>query len=155
MLVPAGRGKQITSQLAAAQVLPAVPAATPQMARSATALAGRESPSARSSGEGRPHVVKGGESLASVARSHGMEPRTLAEFNGMLASEPLLPGQTLRIPGDASSAAVLTHRVARGDSLDTIARRYGVTVRDIKRWNRFAANEVKVGDLIRIRKGSS
>jgi membrane-bound lytic murein transglycosylase D len=108
-----------------------------------------------SSDEGRPHVVKGGETLVSVARAHGMEPRTLAEFNGMLVSEPLLPGQTLRIPGNATSASVLTHRVARGDSLDTIARRYGVTVRDIKRWNRVAANEVKVGDLIRIRKGSS
>ena len=155
MLVPAGSGKQITSRLASAQVLPAVPAATPPTARSASALAGRGSPSARTSGEGRPHVVKGGESLASIARSHGMEPRTLADFNGMLASEPLLPGQTLRIPGDASSTAVLTHRVARGDSLDAIARRYGVTVRDIKRWNRFAANEVKIGDLIRIRKGSS
>jgi membrane-bound lytic murein transglycosylase D len=155
MLVPAGRGKQITSQLASAQVVPAVPAATPSMARSAPAVPGRGSPSMDSSDEGRPHVVKGGESLASVARSHGMEPRTLAEFNGMLVSEPLLPGQTLRIPGNATSASVLTHRVARGDSLDTIARRYGVTVRDIKRWNRVAANEVKVGDLIRIRKGSS
>ena len=153
MLVPAGRGERITAQLASAQVLPAVPSSTPS-ARSAGAFSGRGTPAASLSSEGRPHVVNGGESIASIARAEGMEPRTLAEFNGVLVSEPLLPGQTLRIPGDASAARVLTHRVAKGDSLDTIALRYGVTVGEIKRWNRLAANQLRTGDVIRIHKGA-
>lgn len=153
LLVPAGYGKQITAKLASAQVLPAVPpAATPVPADRRTGT--RETGARLVSGEGRMYLVKAGESLGSIARNQGMEAQTLADFNGMLVREPLLPGQTLRIPGSASPSPVMTYRVAKGDSLDTIARRYGVAVRDLKRWNQLAGNEVKAGEVIRIYKGA-
>ena len=150
LLVPAGYGKQITAKLASAQVLPAVPPAA-ALSPTRTYTAGRTLPAARLpvSGEGQAYLVKAGESLGSIARAQGLEPQTLADFNGMLAREPLLPGQTLRIPG-GSAGPVTAHRVQRGDSLDTIARRYGVTVGDIKRWNQLGTKEVRAGEVIRI-----
>jgi membrane-bound lytic murein transglycosylase D len=150
LLVPAGHGKQITAKLASAQVLPAVPPAT-ALSPTRTYTAGRSLPATRLpvSGEGQAYLVKAGESLGSIARAQGLEPQTLADFNGMLVREPLLAGQTLRIPG-GSAGPVTTHRVQRGDSLDTLARRYGVTVGDIKRWNQLGTKEVRAGEVIRI-----
>ena len=43
------------------------------------------------------YVVKGGDTLASVARAHKVNREDLANWNGMGSSEPLLPGQRLRI----------------------------------------------------------
>lgn len=150
LLVPAGHAKQISSTLRSAKILPAVPPAAGVSWAGAGTGASR---SARST-EGRVYLVKAGESLRSIARAQGLEPQTLADFNGLIAQETLLPGQTLRIPMGAAGAPVLTHRVASGDSLDTIARRYGVSVGELKRWNGLAANAVKTGDLLRILKGA-
>jgi membrane-bound lytic murein transglycosylase D len=106
------------------------------------------------SGEGRAHVVKAGETIVSIASTAGIGPQALADFNGMLVHEPLLPGQTLRVPGAGSSGPMMTHRVAKGDSLGTIARRYGVSIGELKRWNRLAGNDLRTGELIRIHKGA-
>jgi membrane-bound lytic murein transglycosylase D len=147
LLVPAGYGKQITAKLASAEVLPAVPPAA--LGRP---VAGRSTPTRPLpvSGEGHVYLVKAGEDLGSIARAQGIEAQTLADFNGLLAREPLLPGQTLRVPGGSAAGPVLTHRVKKGDSLGTIALRYGVTVGELKRWNPLAANEVRAGETIRI-----
>ncbi|MGE5153349.1 MAG: LysM peptidoglycan-binding domain-containing protein [Bdellovibrio bacteriovorus] len=156
LLVPAGYGKQITAKLASAQVVPAVPPAG-SIRSAVSTLAGAERPAPVQrlpvAGEGRAYLVKAGESLDSIARAQGMESQTLADFNGMLVREPLLPGQTLRIPG-ASSGPVTAHRVKKGDSLGGIARRYGVTIGELKRWNQLGTNEVRAGDVIRILKGA-
>ena len=153
LLVPAGYGKEIATKLASAQVLPAVPASgPPPLPRDTITVRGTSPPTPRLGGEGLAHVVRAGESIATIARAQGMEPQTLADFNGLPVREPLLPGQTLRIPG--ATGALMTHRVQRGDSLGSIARRYGVTVADLKRWNPVAANTVRTGAVIQIHKGA-
>jgi membrane-bound lytic murein transglycosylase D len=98
-------------------------------------------------------VVRAGESLGSVASAQGIDPQDLADFNGMQVREPLLPGQSLRIPG-AASGSLVTHRVRKGDSLAAIARRYGVTIDEIRRWNAIASNDLRTGALIRIYRSS-
>lgn len=151
LLVPAGAGKQVSAKLASARVLPAAAQAGRLSAPALAATSARRSaaPARPAYGEGKVHAVKGGESLRSIASAQGMDPQDLADFNGMLVSEPLLPGQSLRLPG-AAGGSLVTHRVRKGDSLAAIARRYGVTVRDIKRWNEIAANDLRAGSLIRI-----
>jgi membrane-bound lytic murein transglycosylase D len=105
------------------------------------------------SGEGRVHMVKSGESLRSVARAQGIDVADLADYNAMQTGEPLLPGQSLRVPGAGSGtreAEMVTHRVQKGDSLGGIARRYGVTVNDLRRWNPSGASALRNGGVIRI-----
>lgn len=43
-----------------------------------------------------------------------------------------------------------THTVRRGDNLGSIAGKYGVTVANIKKWNRMSSNMVKAGQKIKI-----
>jgi membrane-bound lytic murein transglycosylase D len=99
---------------------------------------------------GRPYVVKAGDTLGSVARTQKIAPSDLADFNGLEPGEALLPGQNLRIPTASGGEDLVTHRVQKGDSLDAIARRYGVSVTDLLRWNPVAATEFRRGNLIRI-----
>jgi len=155
VLVPVGAGGQVSAKLASARVLPAAAQAgsVSRVAVSVRPARPSGAPASAAFGEGRIHVVRAGESLGSVARAQGIDPQDLADFNGMQMREPLLPGQSLRIPG-AASGSLVTHRVRKGDSLAAIARRYGVTVGDIKRWNKIAANDLRAGALIRIYRSS-
>jgi membrane-bound lytic murein transglycosylase D len=102
------------------------------------------------------YVVKSGETLAAIARARGVDPNELAELNAMQPREPLLPGQSLRVPGAGpADATLVTHRVRKGDSLDTIARRYGVTVDELMRWNPVAGIDLHNGEVIRIYRRSA
>jgi len=49
-----------------------------------------------------------------------------------------------------AAAAVKTHVVKSGESITTIARRYGITVADIKKWNRLSSNKLKRGQRIKV-----
>lgn len=42
------------------------------------------------------------------------------------------------------------HTVRRGESLDVLARRYGVSVQDLRNWNRISGNTIYVGQVIEI-----
>lgn len=113
------------------------------------------------------HQVKSGEHMTAIARRYGVDVKTLAGWNGLSLNEPLLPGQTLRLGADKiadkaagttktartakkEAPALVTHQVKKGDSITAIARRYGVTIDEIKRWNKIASNQVNVGDTIRV-----
>jgi membrane-bound lytic murein transglycosylase D len=149
LLVPAGTGGRVTASLDRAQVMPASTLTAMTMATMPVAPERPRLPL----GEGQVHVVKAGESLRSIARSQGIDAADLADYNAMQSGEPLLPGQTLRIPGAVSGAReaeMVSHRVQKGDSLGGIARRYGVTVNDLRRWNPSGASALRHGGVIRI-----
>ena len=76
------------------------------------------------------HVVSYGETVYSIARRYGVDPARLAADNGVPASGELAVGQTLavRFPRQMYS-------VQRGDTLERIAGRFGVTVRQLYRRN--------------------
>jgi LysM repeat protein len=42
------------------------------------------------------------------------------------------------------------HTVGRGDTLQRIAARYGVTTQDIKRWNSLSQDSVRTGQKLRV-----
>lgn len=55
---------------------------------------------------------------------------------------------------DASSrqTSTVTHKVKKGDTLSGISRKYGVTVAQVKKWNRLKSNNVAVGRRLTIHK---
>lgn len=95
------------------------------------------------------HRVRAGENLSVIAHQYGVPVKALFAANG-LTSSLIHPKQALRIPLSAGyqfagappagndSAAGRIHTVQRGDSLWRIARRYGVSVAELTRWNRIA-----------------
>lgn len=82
------------------------------------------------------HVVESGESLWTIARRYGHSTTALAAANGLRLNDPLQPGQRLAIRAGEGSGR---YAVVPGDSLWTIARRFRVTIEELRRWNRLTA----------------
>lgn len=76
------------------------------------------------------HVVKSGETIASIAAVYGVDPERLRTDNGVGPEGALAVGQTLvvRFPQTV-------HVVRRGETLASIAQNYGVTPRQLWRRN--------------------
>lgn len=98
------------------------------------------------SGKTQIHVVKRAETLSGIADSYGTTMAALRDLN-KLKKDGVWVGQRLKVPA-GKTAAVTTvakaktpakkpskHKVARGDTLSSIASRYGVSVGDLKRVN--------------------
>lgn len=149
LMVPAGRADKISATSSKIDVVPAGASSASRVAVRINSRAATPD-SASPLGEGKAHLVKNGETLASVALRHGLDLDTLAETNGISSREPLLPGQTLRIPSRQTTPDLVNHRVRKGDSVSAIARRYGVSIADIRRWNQLADNQLKAGSTLRI-----
>ncbi len=103
---------------------------------------------ARPSRAGRVHVVRRGDTLWSIARRYGVTLADLREANGFRRRNPLLrPGQRIRVPAVPRAASRRprsrgregtggrVHVVRRGETLSRIARRYGLSVRQLCRLN--------------------
>jgi LysM repeat protein len=77
----------------------------------------------------RRYVVKPGDSLTAIARSHGTTLSRLARLNGLDPAKPLLIGARLRLPAAVRSvptAVSATNASTVRDSLDRWAAHYGV-----------------------------
>jgi len=98
------------------------------------------------------YYPKKGESLEAIAKQHGMTVSHLKEVNGISVRSRSVP--TLIVVPASSRAAVsmaklpimyappipityrrIFHTVKPGETLTSIARRFGVTQDDMKRWN--------------------
>lgn len=54
--------------------------------------------------------------------------------------------------GPAESSTFIRHKVKSGETISGIARKYGCTVDDIKRWNRLKKNTLQAGQVLRIQR---
>ena len=103
------------------------------------------------------YTVERGDSLWSIARRFGVTVQDIRDAND-LTSDTLSVGQSLIIPGisagddlednEGSEAVPTTYTVASGDSLWSIANRFGVTVNDLKAANGLTSNLLSVGQVL-------
>ena len=84
-----------------------------------------------------PEVVVGDNGVANLA--HASRQTANAETNNEIAQTQM-----------SEKMVVKTHVVARGESIRDIARQYGVSATDIKRWNQLRRGKVKEGDKLKI-----
>jgi LysM repeat protein len=101
------------------------------------------------------HIVQPGEGLLQIARSYGVDASAIAEANNITNRNLLRAGQRLVIPGittqQAAEARGTTHVVQAGESLLSIATRYGVTVDSILTINELPdPNQIYVGQELLI-----
>jgi membrane-bound lytic murein transglycosylase D len=101
----------------------------------------------------RYHRVQGTETLASVARTYHTTARAIAEVND-LTDHPtngmLSPDTRLIIPVAASKqsdtstyARATTHyKVRRGDTVESVAENFGVSVKMLRGWNRLKGDSL-------------
>lgn len=102
----------------------------------------------------RTHVVRSGEHLTSIAQKYGLTVSELARANKLRDQDLLRPGQRLQVPD--KPGAFVEHKVARGESLEVIARRHGTTIADIRAHNALRdPDRIVVGQRLRIPVGSA
>lgn len=133
--------------------LPAEVAEGDQVAQAVAGLASHRE-SLRVAREGNPnwHVVSRGETLATIAQDYHLTTRQIRKMNGMRSSRVHV-GQRLRVSGKASANVSASekgggssvHVVRRGETLQQIARRYGVTVSSLKSANKLRSTKLRVG----------
>ncbi len=121
------------------------------------------------------YTVKSGDTLSKIASRHHTNARALRALNG-LANDNLKIGQLLQVPGNgaavvtrspvapapaaASSAAPApskvasapgVHTVGQGESAESIARKYGISVGELARANQLTdPRKIRIGQLLTI-----
>jgi membrane-bound lytic murein transglycosylase D len=101
--------------------------------------------------------VRGGETLSSIARRHGMPVSTLARLNNMALGDPVVKGQRLVIKastrryrgeGVVSGRRVL-YTVRHGDTIYSISHQFQVSVTQLKSWNGLNRNhQIRAGQRL-------
>jgi membrane-bound lytic murein transglycosylase D len=102
------------------------------------------------------YVVQRNDTLWDIARSFSVTVDNLCAVNGISRRQPIHPGQRLDIPTeriastsvDQSSDTV--YRVRRGDTLYDIARKFNVSVGELKRANGLNGSRIYPGDVLQI-----
>ena len=97
------------------------------------------------------HRVRSGETLSTIASRYGVSISQLKMTN-RIRTNLIRPGQRLRIPFGGADAVSDTkiYTVKAGDTLSTIASRYGVSVVRLKRANRLSGDSLRIGDRLEI-----
>jgi membrane-bound lytic murein transglycosylase D len=95
----------------------------------------------------RYHRVASGDSLTSVAREYHVTEAELASANQLRASDGIENMEALLVPAAplAEPAHAALYTVRRGDTLVTIADRFGVSLNELRRWNRIPGIKVQPG----------
>lgn len=83
------------------------------------------------------HQVARGESLSVIAQKYGVSINDLIQWNNLNPRQPLQIAQTLEIR-NGKIGHKIEHQVREGESLWIIARRYNVTVNELRSWNRLS-----------------
>ena len=109
------------------------------------------------------HVVMKGDSFSTIAKKYGVTSRAIQEANPGVEPTRLKIGQKLVIPartasvttatptnGAGATGAVKTYTVKSGDTLQAIARRNGVTVKELQAANNLTTTRIIVGQKLRI-----
>jgi len=164
--VPEGKAEVILARLESGETLPSTDLTVQHRVRRGETLSGIaaqyhvDAPRlARENGIGRTRPLQRGMVLS--IRSRGKAPVMPAEIapGDPRASTAYVPERNIRVPasldGESDAEGRMTHTVRRGETLASIAAKYGVTSGDIRRWNRLGTSVVRRGTRLKIRTGDS
>ncbi len=115
------------------------------------------------------YVVKPGDNPEKIAKKFGVSVKELLRVNNIKNPKRLMVGQKLKIPVkkktkkksktkakknyaiSSSKRCKYVYKVKYGDSLSVIAQKFGVRVKDLKRWNNIKGNKIIVGQKLCIK----
>lgn len=80
---------------------------------------------------GETYIVVANDTLWAIAARYGITVAQITAANPNVNPNALRPGQTLAIPTNAAAISVASYTVKPGDSLWTVASRYGLFVSDL------------------------
>ncbi|QJT79223.1 murein transglycosylase D [Kosakonia sp. MUSA4] len=100
----------------------------------------------------RSYKVRSGDTLSAIASRLGVTTKDLQQWNNLRGAN-LKIGQNLTVGAGSSAQRLarnsdsITYRVRKGDSLSSIAKRHGVNIQDVMRWNNDTDN-LQPGDQL-------
>jgi len=117
-----------------------------------------------------PYTVGKGDTLAIIASQYDLRWQDIAAVNPEINAHKLRPSQVIQLPGKVNLAAKkavihtpakpttpvvasgksISYKVQKGDSLSTVAHRYGVKVADIKQANNLTSDVIREGQTLKI-----
>ncbi|HEY8118817.1 MAG TPA: LysM peptidoglycan-binding domain-containing protein [Methylophilaceae bacterium] len=149
LLVPANKGDNVQVSMASDEHL-----------ASSDNSSSRDTPAAKT-GSIR-YTVKKNDDLPAIARKYGVSSKQIMALNN-IKNGALKPGQTLLISdnnGTASADNVRNRKqqlasknkahyvVKRGDTLDSIARKFDIAKDDLQRWNKINSSHIIPGHIL-------
>jgi LysM repeat protein len=109
------------------------------------------------------HKVKSGETLSKIARKYGTTVKNIKKWSG-IKSDRLRIGQSVIVGWSNGTPTVRSksatskkenaatgttyHKVRKGETLSTIAQKYGTTIKKIKRANNIKGDNIYVGQRL-------
>jgi len=106
------------------------------------------------------YFVQTGDSFWSIAKQHKVSVRQLAKWNAMAPGDTLTVHKKLIIWGSQPTSSSLLkasrknqtirYTIRNGDSLYLIAKKFNVSVRNLKHWNRLNKKYLKPGQVLKI-----
>ncbi len=108
----------------------------------------------------RYHRVRRGENLSLIAAKYRLGLSKLMRLNGLSGRSILRPGMKIKLPGGRNTSSAVAksksakkyHRIKRGDTLSSIARKYGMRISALAKKNKMKYNgKIYVGQLLKIK----
>jgi len=119
------------------------------------------------------HTVRKGDYPDKIARAYGVKLDDLLQWNGLTKRSTIQIGQKLKVQTPvavakaestapsapktaqatpaASKPDARTHTVRRGETVSSIAKKYGATTGDVLKWNGLSAKSVlQIGDVLKV-----
>ena len=102
------------------------------------------------------YLIKPGDTLSGIAGRYKTSVSNLRRMNGLGRSNLIRAGQRLKVPGGRGAVAhssgerPAVHVVRRGDTLSSLARRYGVTVQALMDANDMSSSKLRAGQKLKI-----
>lgn len=96
------------------------------------------------------YKVVSGDTLYKIAKKFNTTVNELKELNN-LTSNSLSIGQILAIPSVVSTSSENTYKVVSGDTLYSIAKKFNMTVDELKKLNNLTSNSLSVGQILKVK----
>ncbi|MCK5666033.1 MAG: LysM peptidoglycan-binding domain-containing protein, partial [Thiotrichaceae bacterium] len=84
----------------------------------------------------RQYTVRQGDSFWTIARRYNLSHKKLAKMNRLSSGDTLSIGQKLTIPTITNQTRLISYQVKSGDSLYLISKRFNVSIKNLKKWNK-------------------
>jgi membrane-bound lytic murein transglycosylase D len=106
------------------------------------------------------YKVKRGDNLGEIAEKFGVSTAQIKKWNN-ISNNKIIAGKTLKIYNSSTSSSygdnttknssnVNYYKIKSGDSIGSIAEKYGVKISDIQKWNSISGNKIIAGSTLKI-----
>lgn len=111
------------------------------------------------------YSVKSGNTIGEIAEMFNVTPSDIRRWNNIRGNK-ILVGQKLKIYSNSSASDIKIekkndvrtkagsdnkiHKVVRGESLDSISKKYNISINELKQMNNLTSNKILVGQKIKV-----